>query len=193
MKHILSINITLLICVFFSACGASYTFRGGAITPPKAAPDFTLTDQNGELWTLSNQRGKVVLLFFGFTNCPDACPSTLADLAMARKRLGEDDKVQIAMVSVDPKRDTLAQLKAYMAKFDESAVGLTADQATLTPVYKAYGVSAIEQDHGGTATIMVGHSSYVYVIDRAGNWREVFNYGTPVEDIMNDVDYLIRS
>lgn len=195
MKRIPYISITLLVLLFLGACGPAYTFRGGAISTPKAAPDFTLTDQNGQPWTLSQQRGKVVLLFFGFTNCPDVCPTTLADLATVRERLGADgDKVQIVMVSVDPKRDTLAQLKSYMAKFDAAAIGLTADETTLAPVYKAYGVSASEQEHehdGGET--MVEHSSYVYVIDRTGNWREVFDYGTPIEDIASDVQYLVRS
>ena len=185
----------VLLLALLSACAQPYTLRGGTIQTPKAAPDFTLTDQNGQSWTLSEQRGKVVLLFFGFTNCPDVCPTTLADLAAVRERLGADgEKAQIAMISVDPKRDTPEQLKPYMAKFDASAVGLTGDHETLAPVYKAYGVSATEQDHEhDSVDTMVKHSSYVYVIDRSGNWREVFDYGTAVEDIVSDVQYLVRS
>lgn len=186
---------SMLIALLLGACGQPYTFRGGAIGTPKVAPDFTLTDQNGQPWTLSKQRGNVVLLFFGFTNCPDVCPTTLADLATVRERLGTDsNKAQIVMVSVDPQRDTSDQLKAYMAKFDTSAVGLTGEQMALAPVYKAYGVSATEQEHDHTsAEAMVEHSGYVYVIDRDGKWREVFDVGTPVEDIVSDVQYLVRS
>lgn len=194
MKHYVLFIVSVALALLIGACGQSYSFRGGAIDSPKPAPDFTLLDQNNQPFSLSEQRDSVVLLFFGFTNCPDVCPTTLADLAAARQRLGaEANKVRIVMVSVDPKRDTPAQLKSYLAKFDTNAVGLTGDDAMLAPVYKAYGVTRQEQsgDHSNMDG-MVQHSSYTYVIDRRGDWRALFDFGTPVEDIVSDLEYLIR-
>lgn len=181
------------------ACGAPYQLRGGQLNTPRQAPDFTLTDQAGRPFELSAQRGKVVLLFFGFTTCPDICPTTLADIAAARRELGADaERLEVAMITVDPATDTAEQLATYMAKFDPTFIGLRGSADELGRVYKAYGVTAIQPDSHATHEAHgpgdddVIHSEYIYVIDTAGRWREIFQTGDPVVDIVSDLRYLVR-
>lgn len=192
--------VIMVVCVLLiAACGQPYQLRGGVINDPKPAPEIALTNQHGERFTLTSQRGKAVLLFFGFTNCPDICPTTLADLASVREQLGVDaEQVQIVMVSVDPERDTPEQLKSYMAKFDKDAIGLTGTPEQLASIYMRYGVSAMQDDqhgseHDASHEVEVSHSGYSYVIDPAGNWREVFDFGSPVADIVSDVRHLLQT
>ncbi|KPV54734.1 electron transporter SenC [Kouleothrix aurantiaca] len=184
--------LTLLLAIVLGACGAPYAFHGTVLEPLSQAPDFTLTDQNGQPFRLSDQRGKVILMFFGFTSCPDVCPTTLGDLKVVRNRLGADaDKTQVVMVTVDPARDTHEQLQTYMAKFDPSFLGLRGSQEELKAIYRAYGVTAIRREL--TSDLSVDHSSYIYVIDQSGRWRLLLRYGTPIEDVASDIRYLVRN
>jgi protein SCO1/2 len=144
-----------------------------------AAPDFTLTDQNGKPWSLSQERGyHGVALFFGYTHCPDVCPTTLAHLSEARRLLGADrDNLRIAFVTVDPARDTPAVLKRYVALFDPSIVGLTGAPDRLEPVYAAYRVWHQQLPHGDSAAgYLVSHSSAIYLIDRVGHLRGIADW-----------------
>lgn len=185
--------VAVLLVLALSACG-SYELRGGAIEPPSAAPDFTLTDHTGQPYRLSDQRGKVVLIFFGFTSCPDICPTALADLAAAKQRLGDaGENVEVVLITVDPERDTAEELERYVTAFDPSFVGLYGTREQLEQVYKDYGVTVIRRDLPDSALgYTVDHSGFIYVIDRAGNWRELFSHGAAVDDIASDVRYLAR-
>jgi protein SCO1 len=161
------------------------TFRGAVITPPWPAPELKLTDHHGQPFTMSNQRGKVVLLYFGYVNCPDECPLTMAHLKLALEGLGDRAKdVQVVMVSTDPVRDTPQALKDFMEHFDPSFLGLTGTPAELQQVWKDYGVTV---EAGGET-----HSTYLYVIDPAGNVRETFLPDTEPKDIAADVGLLLR-
>lgn len=191
-KHVVLLFACLLV---FSACGQPYVFRGKEIAPAKPAPDFTLTDQNGQPFTLSAQRGNVVVLFFGFTSCPDVCPTTLADIASAREKLGGDaNNVKVAMVTVDPERDSAEKMAGYMRKFDPSFIGLTGAQAQISPVLGSYGVMATKKELPNSKLgYTMDHSAYVYLIDKAGNWRALLDYGATVDDIASDVRYLVHN
>lgn len=199
IRYVWWVTLTLG-ALLLSACSAPYELRGGPLNPPREAPNVTLTDHNGQPFDLSAQRGKVVLLFFGFTSCPDVCPSTLADIATVKRELGADaDKLQVAMITVDPETDTPEQLAAYLAKFDPTFIGLRGEAEELNRVYKAYGVTAIHKEahatteaHGSGHNDAVIHSDYIYVIDTAGRWREVFQTGDSVADITSDMRYLVR-
>jgi protein SCO1/2 len=137
------------------------------------APDFTLNGQNGRPFTLSEQRGRVVLLFFGYTHCPDVCPATMANLEHAIASLGPaGQSVEVAFVTVDAARDTPAALGRYAALFGSNVVGLTGSPAALESVYAAYHV--FHQDlprRPGESTYYVAHTSAVYYIDRNGRMR----------------------
>ncbi|MGE5374133.1 MAG: SCO family protein [Bacteroidota bacterium] len=160
------------------------SFRGSLITPPWPAPEITLKDHNGQPFSLNNQRGKVVLLYFGYVNCPSECPLTMAHLKLARESLGNRAQdVQVIMVSTDPPRDTPEALKNFMAHFDPSFLGLTGTPEELQKVWKDYGVTV---ENGGET-----HSVYLYVIDPSGNVRETFLPDSEPQNIANDVNLLL--
>jgi protein SCO1/2 len=194
-RCIAAIVMLLLSAIALSSCGEPYRFRGTMIEPPNDAPDFTLSDQHGQPFRLSEQRGKVVVLYFGFTSCPDICPTTLADLAAVRRELGADaEHLQVALITVDPERDTQERLARYMQAFDPTFIGLRPTQAELPVVLKAYGATAIRRELPGSALgYTMDHSGFMYVIDQAGRWREVFAHGSEITDITSDLRQIIRT
>jgi protein SCO1/2 len=137
------------------------------------APDFTLTDQNGAPYTLSAHRGHAIALFFGYAHCPDVCPTTLAALSHAKKKLGPDGaSFDVVLVTVDPKRDDPATLKRYVHLFDPSFTGLTGSEAQLDPVYNAYHViHEIGSSEGSANGYVVAHTSAVQFIAPSGRLR----------------------
>ena len=161
------------------------SLRGSVITPPWTAPEISLRDQNGQPFTLSDQKGKVVLLYFGYVNCPDECPLTMAHVKLARESLGNRaGDVQVVMVSTDPVRDTPQALKTFMGHFDPSFLGLTGALPELQKAWQDYGVTVEE---GGET-----HSTYLYVIDPAGNIRETFTPDTEPQEIAADLQLLLK-
>jgi protein SCO1/2 len=169
-------------------------FRSGAFDPPRAAPAFTLPAAGGGAFELRRQGGKVVVLTFGYSSCPDVCPTVLAELAQVRARLGAAAKrVQVVYVSVDPERDTPARLRAFTEQFDKTFVGITGPSAELAPVWKAYGISVVRKDLPGStpATYLVHHTASVFLIDAAGRLRVMAPFGTPSEDVLHDVRLLL--
>lgn len=161
------------------------TLQGAAINPPWVAPEINLTDHNGQPFKLSNQRGKAVLLYFGYTNCPDECPLTMAHLKLALDALGDRAQdVQVAMISTDPVRDTPQALKDFMGHFNPSFLGLTGTQQELQKVWMDYGVTV---EAGGET-----HSLYIYVIDPAGNVRETFLPSSEPTQITSDLKLLLK-
>lgn len=141
--------------------------HGAVINPALLAADIHLPDFNGRDFSLSSQRGKVVVLYFGYTNCPDECPLTMAHLKLATDQLGDQSKnVRVVMISTDPKRDTAEAMKAFLTKFSPDFIGLVGTPDELAKVWKDYGVTV--EDGGQT------HSYFVYIIDPAGNFRETF-------------------
>lgn len=168
-------------------------FYGGVLDPPRPAPDFTLTDQHGETFRLSDHRGDLVVLFFGYTTCPDVCPGTLAQYRRVKEALGEDaDRVEFVFVTVDPERDTQERLAEYIALFDPEFHGLWADRATLEEVWRLYGVyvEPVEAPESG-AGYLVNHTSLSYVIDPRGNLRLAHFYGMPNEQVVHDLKLLL--
>ncbi len=169
-------------------------FKGGALDPPRPAPDFTLRAPDGTAFSLREHRGKVVLLSFGYTFCPDVCPMTLSELARVRADLGEAGKqVRVAFITVDPERDTPKRLGQYTRYFDKTFVGLSGTAEQLAGVQKAYGVTAEKRAVPGTsAAYLIDHSAFIYVIDTEGRLRLMFPFGTPVEDMVHDIQLLLR-
>lgn len=166
------------------------TLKAGVFEPPRAAPELSLEASTGGKLALANYRGKVVLLGFGFTACPEVCPTTLAVLAQARKRLGpQGEQVQVVYVTVDPERDDADRMRAYLRGFDPTFIGGTGTSAQLAEVRKNYGVMAERKPVGNSYT--VGHSSSVYLIDRDGLLRGMMPYGRLPDDFVHDVRALL--
>lgn len=179
---ILAALITATAILFFRS---QQSFTGSVITPPWPAPEFTLTNHNGQSFSMSSQRGKVVLLYFGFTNCPHECPLTMAHLKLALEQLGDSSKdVQVLMVSTDPARDNQQTLKDFLGKFNPTFLGLTGSPEELQKVWKDYGVTVM---NGGET-----HSVYLYVVDPAGDIRETLRLEAEPKDIAADVRLLLR-
>lgn len=180
--RILSIIVFLLVSTSCSAFGPS--FKGEMVEPPKPAPEISLTDQNGNPFQLSAMQGKVVLVFFGFTNCVDECPLTMAHIKQALGILGDDAKnVQMVLISTDPVRDTPQVLRDYLKKFDPAYVGISGSVDQLTAVWNDYEVTVLD---GGET-----HSSFTYVVDKHGDLRLTFDPETAPEDIASDLKILL--
>ena len=162
----------------------------GVFSPPRLAPDFALAGSNGSELKLKSYHGKVVVLAFGFTSCPDVCPITLATLAQARKKLGaEGDAVQVVYVTVDPERDDAGRMRAYLAAFDPTFIGGTGTAAQLEAVRSEYGIIATRHASGGS--YVYAHSSFTYLIDREGKLRALMPYGHTADDYVHDLRILM--
>lgn len=148
--------------------------------------DFTLTDHDGKRFELQSLHGRAVLIFFGYSTCPDVCPTTLSKLSSVSRRLGtESAKVKTLYISVDPERDTPAVLKADLALFQLDALGLTGTRAEIDKVVAQYGASyQIVPTPQSAAKYSVSHSTTLYVLDRTGNLRMTFPYEATVDEIV---------
>lgn len=152
---------------------------GTLLDPPKEVGDFTLTDQDGQPFRLSDLRGKVALLFFGYTNCPDVCPTTLSELKRVKALLGDEaEQVAFVFVSVDGSRDTPERLSAYVRAFDPQFIGLTGDDAALRPISRDFGVFYQRVNYESDVNYLVDHTASTFVVDQQGRLRLVFPYGT---------------
>jgi protein SCO1/2 len=162
----------------------------GVFDPPREAPEIDLQGSHGKPLHLSDYRGKVVVLGFGFTSCPDVCPTTLAVLAQALKKVGPlADQVQVVYITVDPQRDTAEQMRKYLGTFNPTFIGGTGSEAALEAVRKQYGILANKQTYGSNYTF--AHSSYVYLIDRSGMLRALAPYGQSADDFAHDIKLLL--
>ena len=161
----------------------------------KIGGDFALTDHNGQRFELSSLRGKAVLIFFGYTSCPDACPTTLSKLSSVYRHLGEDAKrVKTLYVSVDPERDTPAVLKADLGEFEVDALGLTGTKAELDKVVALYGASyEIIPTPTSESKYSVAHSTDLYALDTSGRTRLVFAYEAKVDEIVKGLKAILAS
>jgi len=190
---ILAVLIAGAAAMFFARGPArAAEMRAGAFDPPHAAPDFALQGSDGSQVTLARQRGKVVLLTFGFTYCAAVCPTTLATLAQARSGLGEAaDSVQVIFVTVDPARDDAAQMRKYLAAFDPSFIGATGDADVLAQVRKDYGITAVKEGTG--PDYAMAHTSSIFLIDREGKLRAMMPFGHDSANFVHDIEILLKA
>lgn len=166
--------------------------KAGILTPVMPAPELNLSGSDGRALSLARFRGQVVLLAFGFSNCGEVCPITLATLAGARKKLGAAAaRVQVIYVTVDPQRDDAARMRKFLGSFDPAFIGGVGTAAQIAAAEKSYGISVARRVNAdGSYTI--GHSSSIYMIDRDGGLRAVMPYGHPVDDFVHDLEILLR-
>jgi protein SCO1/2 len=187
---VLMLLLTLSAAAAAAADGTSLI--AGVFNPARAAPDFALRGSDGTELQLRRYRGKVVLLAFGYTSCTEVCPITLGVLAQARKKLAAAaDELQVIYITVDPERDDAARMRQYLTAFDPSFVGGTGTPPQLAAVRTDYGISVTNKIPipGGYA---LGHSSYVYLIDRGGSLRALMPYGHSADDFAHDVRILLK-
>jgi protein SCO1 len=184
---------TLLACMLLSPAhsGEADELKAGIFNPAREAPDFSVLGSDGTALTLSRYRGKVVLLGFGYTSCPNVCPVTLAVLAQAQRKLGPlGSQVQVIYLTVDPERDNAARLKQYLAAFDPTFVGGTGTAAQMASVRSSYGVTA--EKHGSGSDYAVAHSSFVYLITPDGKLRALMPFGHKADDYVHDISMLLN-
>lgn len=189
---------TLLFLLLFAAvvnAANDITLKAGVFSPPRLAPDFSLGGSDGSKLSLSHYRGKVVILAFGFTSCVDVCPVTLGVLAEARKKLGaEGEDLQVVYVTVDPARDNAKRMREYLAAFDTTFIGGTGTANELDIVNKKYGIIAnkVADKRAIPGRYSIAHSSYTYMIDRAGHLRALMPYGHNADDYLHDIKILLK-
>lgn len=189
------LTLAAVLLIGLSAClpGESYEYRGGVLEPAKAAPPLDLTDQFGQPFSLTTAAAKVRLVYFGYTTCPDFCPTTLTDFLAVKDDLGDaEDDVEFVLVTVDPARDTTERLREYLAFFDPGFVGLRGDEAQTEAASRGYGVFAQRVEQPDSATgYLVDHTSMIYVLDKEGDLRLTFGYASDPADIAADVRHLL--
>lgn len=169
----------------------THAFYGLRFEPALPAVDFTLTNQDGQPVRLTDYQGKLILLVFGYTHCPDACPVTLSSLNRALEELGDArGQVQVLLISVDPESDTPAVLKEYLSRFNPAFVGLTGSPQEIEAVTRAYGVHV--EDEGSTDGHFVAHTALTYVIDREGRQVLAFPWQMEPQEIAADLKFLLR-
>lgn len=170
-----------------------YVFHGMVIQSPQPAADFTLTGHMGQPVSLSDFKGQLILLYFGYTTCPDVCPATLVELHRARLLLGQRaDEIQVLMVTVDPERDTEAVLGEYLAHFDPTFIGLTGTPDQIAEVATYYGIFYQRQESDSVLGYLVDHTATVTVVNREGYVKLIFPFGTPAEEMAADLAYMLR-
>ncbi len=178
-----------------SGCARAESLRGQALDPPRPVPELVARDHWGGTFRFAEQRGRVVLLFFGYTTCPDVCPATLARWKKVREKLGSAaDRVRFVFVTVDPERDTPAKVKEYLELFSSQFVGLVGREGDLMPLYRFFGVLYEKVPVPGSAAgYLVNHTAAVPVVDPQGRWRLRLSQETSVEDYVHDVRVLLRA
>ena len=168
--------------------------HGFVMESPVPVGNFTLIAHSGEQMSLSDFRGQIVLVYFGYTHCPDVCPATLLQLAQARANLKPkyQDDVQVLMVTVDPERDTPALLTQYLSHFDPTFVGLTGSRQQIDAAATPLGIFYEVREEEGIETYFVDHTATVAVLDRKGQLRMVWPFGVGAEDMTTDLNYFVR-
>jgi protein SCO1 len=175
-----------------------HTFFGQSIRPPHSAFDFHLTNQQGKEVRLNQWRGQVVLFSFGFTHCPNVCPTTLTNLVTVYQALSPADRerVRIAFISVDTQRDRPAALREYLSYFDPTFIGLTGSKEDIDRVTGAFGASyaLIHKPGDAPENYNVMHSANIYLVNPKGEWELIYDFQQLQEPakVASDINYILR-
>ena len=184
----------ILLAVLLAACSPEAPrFRSTDITGADFGRELALTAHDGKPRTLADFRGKLVVLFFGYTHCPDVCPTTLADIAGVMKQLGPDAaRVQVLFVTVDPERDTPEVLSQYVPAFDASFLGLSGDDAATQRAAKEFRIFYEKRPGGAPGAYTVDHSAQSYVLDGRGRMRLFVKQERIPQDLAEDLRTLLK-
>jgi len=182
-------------CAALAACTPEGPkFQASDVTGATFGRNFSLTDAAGRPRTLADYRGKAVVIFFGYTQCPDVCPTTLAELAEVMKRLGPDaDRVQVLFVTIDPERDTADLLSQYVPAFDPRFMGLRGDAAATEAVAKEFKIIYQKQPGATPGSYTMDHSAGTYIFDPQGRLRLYVSYGQGPEVFAHDLRELLKA
>ncbi|HZG69191.1 MAG TPA: SCO family protein [Herpetosiphonaceae bacterium] len=166
---------------------------GTLLDPPKELADFTLTSHTGAPLGLQDLRGRPALVFFGYTNCPDVCPLTMAEWKKVKQDLGDAARdVAFVFISVDPERDTPEVVARFVGGYDPSFIGLTGDEPDLQAIAKDFGVFfRAHDDHGTGKPPLVDHLSRSFLLDRKGRMHMLYSYGMSADTITADIRELL--
>ena len=190
----LAASVALMAGITNFACNSSEpSFRGTALDSPIPVADFTLTDQRNRPFRLSDHRGEIILLFFGYAYCPDVCPYTLSTWKQVQNALQDtSDRLKFVFVTVDPARDTVEQLRKHLSVYSPNFYGLTDTPEKLQPVYDAFGVYREKVSISNRATgYLMNHTSRIFLIEATGEWRLSYPFDAKAEDIVHDVRQLL--
>lgn len=194
-----ALGIAVALLVVASAGGywwyqntTSYEFKGGTWEPAQPAPALDLTDQQRASFSLQQTHGKVTFVFFGYTHCPDFCPTTLLEVQQVKHLLGNRaDDVEVVFVSVDPERDTPERMAQFLAFFDERIIGLSGTPEQTEDIKRAWGIVGTRESPDASGNYLVSHTTSLFAIDPDGNLAVTWAYGTSPEDIASDVEHLL--
>ena len=186
-----AVKTALLVLAAAGCGGEDYKFYGVPLSPMVTAPGAQLTRADGSRYSIA-QKGKASLVFFGYTNCPDICPTTLSDWRQVKTALGADaNKVNFVFVTIDPANDTPQVVRSYLANFDSSFVGLTGEQAEIDSIARAFGVTAFPEGSLESGHTAMAHPSRVYLVDPEGRIRFVYPPGLKPAEIAEDVKHVL--
>ncbi|MBT6392928.1 MAG: SCO family protein [Nitrosomonadales bacterium] len=188
IKNIFFIIFSLILAS--CAKNAEFKFNGSDISNANLNSSFELLSHTGEIKKITDFKGSVVAIFFGFTHCPDICPTSMQELKFIKESLGkQSDKLQVIFITLDPERDNQSLLNSYVPSFDKSFIGLTGSQEDINRVASQYKIFHMKVGEGDSYTI--DHSSGIYIIDKDGKIRVRHPYGSKVESIIEDIQHLI--
>ncbi|HWL28000.1 MAG TPA: SCO family protein [Burkholderiaceae bacterium] len=192
-RRLLATAIGAATTAALAGCGPKKAaFIGSDITGTKLGQGMTMVDGSGQTRTLADYKGKVVVVFFGFTQCPDVCPTAMAELAQTMELLGKDAaQVQVLMISVDPERDTPAVLSEYVKAFNPAFVGLTGTPEQLSKTAKSFKAYYAKSPGATPDQYSMDHASSFYIIDKDNEARVLVSGNAPAKDIASDIRQLI--
>jgi protein SCO1 len=183
--------LLLVLILLVAGCQRPPEFKGTLMPDPAPAPPFTLTTAAGQPVSLSDLAGEVVLLYFGYTFCPDVCPATMSDLRRVLEEVNRDD-LQVLFISVDPGRDTPEIAHAYASGFHHNFVGLSGTPEEIAAAAAGWGVFYELGEPDASGNYPVDHTARIFVVDKAGRYRLSYPFETPVEDIIADANILLE-
>ena len=190
--HALKLTLALLLVILLQSCNKPLDWHASDITGVMPDLEFTLTGPDGSIVESSSLQGKPVLIFFGFTSCPDVCPTTLTRLSVAMKELGpQASNIQVALVSVDPGRDTPEVMRNYTASFGPWLLGLTGSEEALTTLRETYGVYAAMESSDDKGDYNVMHSAAIFAFDAEGRARLLISDVKDSDAVVSDIKQLI--
>jgi protein SCO1 len=194
-------NLTYALSFLFSllvitACNSQKPpeFRGVVYQTPALPPNFTLPSTQGGEFTLNEQTGKVILLFFGYTYCPDVCPATLGTIKTALSQLTPEERqnVEVVFVTIDPERDTVEQLGRYLDAFNAGFIGTVPTLEELQTLKGGYALVVEKDEIQPDGSYLMAHTGLVYVLDKKGNLRLGFFDGTTADSMVHDIQLLLK-
>ncbi len=196
MKKYRLILTTLIAVMLLSTACSSYEFNGTQYSPPPPAPALNGVNWDGSDFAIEDLRGTVGLVFFGYTFCPDICPMSLANMQQVFNTFPDDQEdISVVFVSVDPDRDTPERLAQYVPAFDDNFYGIhvpEADQESMKAGYGVYAEKNYEAASQSAVDYLVDHTGWIYVIDKSGDLRLAFSHTTPADEIIADVEQLLK-